>query len=61
MDETPVPRQMVFALIGIWYKQVIDHGLRFRKDDRRATEVTVAVHVMNRMLELGRPLSIRIA
>jgi hypothetical protein len=35
--------------------------VRFRKDERRATEVTVAVHVMNRMLELGRPLSIRIA
>ena len=42
-------------------KQIIGDGLRFRNDERRATEVTVAVHVMNRMLELGRPLSIRIA
>jgi hypothetical protein len=53
-------RSRVEATIGR-YKQVIGDGLRFRKDDRRATEVTVAVHAMNRMLELGRPLSIRIA
>jgi hypothetical protein len=53
-------RSRVEATIGR-YKQVIGDGLRFRQDDRRATEVTVAVHVMNRMLELGRPLSIRIA
>jgi hypothetical protein len=53
-------RSRVEATIGR-YKQVIGDGLRFRKDERRATEVTVAVHVMNRMLELGRPLSIRIA
>ena len=43
------------------YKQVIGDGLRFRKDERRTTEVAVAVHVLNRMLELGRPISIRIA
>jgi hypothetical protein len=53
-------RSRVEAAIGR-YKQVIGDGLRFRKDERRATEITVAVHVMNRMLELGRPLSIRIA
>ena len=53
-------RRRVEAAIGR-YKQVIGDGLRFRKDERRATEITVAVHVMNRMLELGRPLSIRIA
>jgi len=35
--------------------------LRSRKDERRATEVAVAVHVLNRMLELGRPISVRIA
>jgi len=33
--------------------------LRFRKDGRRIAEVAVAVHVLNRMLELGRPISIR--
>jgi hypothetical protein len=53
-------RSRVEATLG-WYKRVIGDGLRVRNDERRATEVTVAVHVMNRMLELGRPLSIRIA
>jgi hypothetical protein len=40
---------------------MIGDGLRFRKDGRRATEVAIAVQVMNRMSELGRPLSVRIA
>ena len=43
------------------YKKVIGDGLRFRKDERRTTEVAVAVHVLNRMLELGRPNFVRIA
>jgi len=42
------------------FKQVIGDGLRSRTDERRATEVNVAVHVLNRMLELGRPNSVRI-
>ena len=42
-------------------KQVIGDGLRSRTDQRRATEVDVAVHALNRMLELGRPESVRIA
>ena len=46
------------------YKQVIGDG-RSRpsshKDECRATEVEVAVHALNRMLELGRPISVRIA
>src|SRR3954468_14922845 len=37
------------------YKRVIGDGLRSRTDERRATEMDVAVHVLNRMLELGRP------
>jgi hypothetical protein len=53
-------RRRIEATIGR-YKQVIGDGLCFRKDERRATEVSVAVHVMNRMLEFGRPLSIRVA
>jgi len=40
---------------------VIGDGLRSRTDGRRATEVEVAVHALNRMLELGRPISVRIA
>ena len=43
------------------FKQVIGDGLRSRADERRATKVGVAVHVLNRMLELGRPTSVRIA
>ena len=42
-------------------KQVIGDGLRSRTDQRRATEVNVAVHALNRMLELGRPIFVRIA
>ncbi len=43
------------------FKRVIGDGLRSRTDQRRATEVEVAVHALNRMLELGRPISVRIA
>jgi len=53
-------RSRVETAIGR-YKQVIGDGLRFRKDGRRTTEVAVAIHVLNRMLELGRPISVRIA
>ena len=42
------------------YKRVIGDGLRSRTDERRATEVDVAVPVLNRMLELGRPNYVRI-
>jgi Transposase DDE domain len=52
-------RAKVEAAIGRW-KQVIGDGLRSRLDDRRATEVEVAVHVLNRMLVLGRPSYVRI-
>jgi hypothetical protein len=53
-------RARVEAAIGR-FKQVIGDGLRCRTDQRRATEVDVAVHALNRMLELGRPISIRTA
>ena len=43
------------------FKQVIGGGLRSRTDERRATEVDVAVHALNRMLGLGRPISVRVA
>jgi hypothetical protein len=43
------------------FKQVIGDGPRSRTDQRRATEVDVAVHTLNRMLELGHPISVRIA
>jgi hypothetical protein len=47
------------AAIGRW-KQVIGDGLRARTDERRATEMNVAVHALNRMLEFGRPTYVRI-
>ncbi|MFL5289530.1 MAG: IS5 family transposase, partial [Rhodopila sp.] len=53
-------RAKVEAAIGRW-KQVIGDGLRSHRDERRATEVEVAVHVLNRLLELGRPSYVRIA
>ena len=43
------------------FKQVIGDGLRSRTDERRTTEVDVAVHALNRMLDLGRPNSVRVA
>ena len=48
------------AAIARW-KQVIGDRLRAHTDERRATEVDVAVFVLNRMLELGRPAYVRIA
>lgn len=47
------------AAIERW-KQVIGDGLRSRMDERRVTEVNVAVHALNRMLTLGRPSYVRI-
>jgi hypothetical protein len=43
------------------FKQVIGDGLRSRTERRRTTEVDVAVHTLNRMLDLGRPTYVRIA
>jgi hypothetical protein len=42
------------------FKRVIGSALRSRTDERRATEVAVAVGALNRMLELGRPEYVRI-
>jgi hypothetical protein len=53
-------RSRIEAAIGR-YKQVIGDGLRFHNDERRIIEVAVAVHILNRMTELGRPISVRIA
>src|SRR3954471_5293398 len=43
------------------FKRVIGDGLRSRTDERQATEMNVAVHVLNCMLELGRPNYVRMA
>ena len=43
------------------FKRVIGDGLRARTDQRRATEMDIAVHALNRMPEMERPISVRIA
>jgi hypothetical protein len=53
-------RALVEAAIGR-YKGVIGDTLRSRTHRRQATEVAVAANALNRMLELGRPRSVRIA
>ena len=53
-------RALVESAIGR-LKRVIGDALRSRTDRRRATEIAIAVQTLNRMLELGRPKSIRIA
>jgi hypothetical protein len=42
-------------------KRVMGDSLRSQADHRRRTEVAVAINALNRMLELGRPKSVRIA
>ncbi len=53
-------RALAEAAIGR-FKQVIGDGLLSRTHERRATEVGAAIHALNRMLELRRPIPIRIA
>jgi len=52
-------RARVEATMSRW-KQVIGDELRAHTDERRATEVAVAVHALNRMLELERPSYARV-
>ena len=52
-------RALVEADVSRW-KRVIDEGLRSQTDGRQASEVAIAVGVLNRMLELGRPEYVRI-
>nr|WP_239479386.1 IS5 family transposase [Lichenicola cladoniae] len=41
------------------FKRVICDGLLSRTDQRRATEIAIAVNAVNQMLELGRPEYVR--
>ena len=43
------------------WKQVTGDELRAHSDEGRATEVAVAVHALNRVLDLGRPSYVRVA
>ena len=53
-------RALVEADIGRW-KRVIGHALPSQTDARQATEVAIAVTILNRMLEMERPNYVRIA
>jgi hypothetical protein len=52
-------RALVEADIGR-YKRVIGDALRSRTGERQTTEVAIAVALLNRMLELGRPEYVRL-
>ena len=52
-------RALIEADISRW-KRVIGDGLRSQTDGRQTTELAIAAHVLNRMLELGRPEYVRI-
>jgi len=43
------------------FKLVIGNGLRSQTNARQDAEIAVAVHALNRMVEFGRPTSVRIA
>jgi transposase InsO family protein len=43
------------------YKRVIGEAFRSRENARRMCEVTISVKALNRMLELGRPICVRVA
>jgi len=53
-------RARVEATMNRW-KQVIGDELRAHANERRATEVAVAVHALNRMLDLGGLSYVRVA
>ena len=53
-------RARVESQIGRW-KHVIGNALRFHTNDAQAAEIAIAVEVLNRMLDLGRPSFVRIA
>jgi len=53
-------RARVESQIGRW-KRVIGDALRFHTDEAQAAEVAITVEVLNRMLDLGRPNSVRVA
>ncbi|KAA0578720.1 IS5 family transposase [Azospirillum sp. Sh1] len=53
-------RALVETSFSRW-KRVIGDGLRFRTDDRRTTEIAIAVRILNRMFDLERPDCVRVA
>ena len=62
-DTAPVHRSWTARVCGSagGGKRGIGDALRSRTKQHRATEVVVAVHVLKRMLGLGRPEHVRLA
>jgi Transposase DDE domain len=60
-EEVRVTRRALVETAISWLKRVIVNALSSRAELRRATEVAIAVHAMNHMLELGRLKPVRIA
>ncbi|MCW2242482.1 hypothetical protein M2351_007138 [Azospirillum canadense] len=53
-------RAGVESQVARW-KGILGEALRFHSDQAQATEVAIGVMVLNRMLDLGRPNSVRVA
>jgi hypothetical protein len=53
-------RSLVETAIGR-YKHIIASALRARSDDGQSGEVAIAVHALNRMIRIAKPISIRLA
>lgn len=53
-------RAAVESQMARW-KGILGQALRFHSDAAQATEVAIAVEVLNRMVDLGRPNSVRVA
>lgn len=53
-------RALVEAVFSRW-KRVLGDGLRFRTEDRQKAEIAIAVRILNQMLDLARPDSVRVA
>ncbi|WP_085091746.1 hypothetical protein [Azospirillum oryzae] len=53
-------RTLVEASFSCW-KRLIGDGLRFQTEDWRSAVVAITVRILNRMLDLGHPDSIRVA
>ncbi len=59
-DTAYTRRARVEGQISGW-KQVSGEVLRFHTDAAQTSEVAVAAEVLNSMLDLGRPTSVRVA
>ena len=58
-NDPPRPSRPHKAALG--ERILIGDSLRFHTDEAQAVEVAIAVEVLNRMLDLGRPNSVRVA